>query len=75
MQQMRALADAAAASQEYTGSDALRHVTDMLEALEEIYKGELADVAPDQLISLQTKLKQTQIIRQVLLKEAALPKL
>lgn len=75
MQQMRALAEASAASQEYAGSDALRHVTGMLDALEEIYKGELADVMPDQLVRLQTQLKQTRIIRQVLLKEAALPKL
>lgn len=75
MKEMRALADAAAASQEYAGSDALRHVTDMLERLEEIYKGELADVSPDQLVRLQTQLKQTRIIRQVLQKDAALPKL
>jgi hypothetical protein len=75
MQTMRAMAESAKASQEYAGSDALRHVTDMLEALEEAYKAELADVSPDQLIRLQTQLKQTRIIRQVLLKEAALPKL
>lgn len=75
MQQMRALADAAAASQEYAGSDAIKHVENMLESLEELYKGELADVSPDQLVRLQTQLKQTRIIRQVLRKEAALPKL
>lgn len=75
MQQMRALADHSVAVQEYAGSDAIRHVENMLEALEEVYKAELADVTTDQLIALQNKLKQTQLIRKVLCKEAALPKL
>lgn len=73
--QARALADATVAAQEYQGSDAIRHVTTMLSALEEAYKAELADVLPEDLIRLQSQLKQTQLIRKVLLKEAALPKL
>lgn len=75
MQQMRALADHSAAAQEYAGSDALRHVENMLEALEEVYKSELADVTTNELVALQNKLKQTQLIRKVLCKEAQLPKL
>ena len=75
MQQMRALADTTVTAQEYAGSDALRHVENMLEALEEVYKAELADVTEDQLVALQTRLKQTQLIRKVLRKEAPLPKL
>ena len=75
IQQMRELADNTVAVQEYAGSDALRHVENMLEALEEVYKAELADVTADQLVALQTKLKQTQLIRKVLCKEAQLPKL
>lgn len=75
MKHMKALADAALATQEYMGSDALKHVDAMLAALEELYKGELADVEPDNLVRLQAQLKQTKIIRQVLCKEAALPKL
>lgn len=47
----------------------------MLEALEELYKDELSDVSPENLVRLQAQLKQTKIIRQVLCKQAALPKL
>lgn len=75
MTQARALADASVAAQEYAGSDALRHVCSMLAALEEAYKAELADVLPEDLIRLQSQLKQTQLIRKVLQKDAALPKL
>lgn len=75
MQQMRVLADHTTAAQEYAGSDALRHVENMLEALEEVYKAELADVTTDELVALQNKLKQTQLIRKVLCKDAKLPKL
>ena len=75
MKHMKALSDAALATQEYMGSDALKHVNAMLEALEELYKDELADVEPDNLVRLQAQLKQTKIIRQVLARQAALPKL
>jgi hypothetical protein len=75
MKHMKAMADAAKATQEYLGSDALKHVDAMLEALEAIYKDELSDVAPENLVRLQAQLKQTKIIRQVLNKQAALPKL
>jgi hypothetical protein len=75
MTQMRALADTSVIVQEYAGSDALRHVESMLEALEEVYKAELAEVTAEQLVALQSKLKQTALIRKVLRKEAQLPKL
>lgn len=75
MRDMKAMADAAADVQEYIGSDAINHVERMLAALEELYKGELADVLPEDLVRLQAQLKQTRIIRQVLCKQAALPKL
>ena len=75
MKSMRALADATVAVQEYFGSDAINHVEAMLAALEELYKSELADVSTDDLVRLQTQLKQTRIIRQVLCKQAPLPKL
>lgn len=75
MQQMRRLADATTAVQEYVGSDALKHVDNMLAALEELYKDELADVTEENLVRLQSQLRQTKIIRQVLAKQAAMPKL
>ena len=75
MRDMKAMADAAADVQEYIGSDAINHVERMLAALEELYKSELADVRPDDLVRLQAQLKQTRIIRQVLCKQTALPKL
>jgi len=71
----RALADTTAVAQEYMGAEAIRAVVSMLEALEEAYKAELADVMPDDLVALQTKLKQAQAIRKVLVKETALPKI
>ena len=75
MKNMKALADATVAVQEYFGADAIQHVESMLAALEELYKSELADVSTDDLVRLQTQLKQTRIIRQVLCKQASLPKL
>lgn len=75
LRQARALADATAVAQEYMGSDPIRAVIGMLEALEENYKSELADVLPADLIALQSKLKQTQAIRKALTKETPLPKI
>jgi hypothetical protein len=75
MKQMQHLQSASAAVQEYAGSDALNHVDNMLAALEELYKGELADVTEENLVRLQAQLKQTKIIRQVLAKQAVMPKL
>lgn len=71
----RSLVETSKAAQDYAGSDAIRVVTAMLDALEEAYKDELFDVSPGDLVALQTKLKQTQAIRKVLVKETALPKI
>lgn len=75
LREARLLADTTNVAQEYMGSDAIRAVTAMLEALEENYKSELADVLPTDLIALQTKLKQTQAIRKALSKEMPLPRI
>ena len=75
LKQARALADKTAVAQEYMGSDAIRAVTAMLEALEETYKSDLADVMPEDLVALQTRLKQTQAIRKALTKEMPLPRI
>lgn len=73
--QARLLVDTTAVAQEYMGSDAIRAVIGMLEALEEAYKSELADVLPADLVALQSKLKQTQAIRKALTKETPLPRI
>lgn len=75
MKRARSLVDATNVAKEYFGADAIRAVTNMLEALEESYKADLADVDTDGLIALQSKLKQTQAIRKVLSKEMPLPKI
>lgn len=75
LKQARQLADATSVAQEYMGSDAIRAVIAMLDALEENYKAELADVLPADLIALQSKLKQTQAIRKALTKETPLPRI
>lgn len=75
LKQARLLVDATVVAQEYMGSDAIRSVIGMLEALEENYKSELADVLPADLVALQTKLKQTQAIRKALTKETPLPRI
>lgn len=71
----RSLVEATNVAKEYFGSDVIRAVTNMLEALEESYKADLADVNPEGLVALQSKLKQTQAIRKVLSKEMPLPKI
>lgn len=73
--QARLLVDTTVVAQEYMGSDAIRAVIGMLEALEEAYKSELADVLPADLVALQSKLKQTQAIRKALCKETPLPRI
>ena len=73
--QARLLVDTTAVAQEYMGSDAIRAVIGMLEALEDAYKSELADVLPADLVALQSKLKQTQAIRKALCKETPLPRI
>ncbi len=75
LKQARALADATKVAQEYMGADAVRAVIGMLDALEETYKSEIADVLPNDLVALQSKLRQTQAIRKALCKETALPKI
>lgn len=75
LKQARLLVDTTAVAQEYMGSDAIRAVVNMLDALEEAYKSELADVMPADLIALQSKLKQTQAIRKALTKETPLPRI
>ena len=73
--QARLLVDTTAVAQEYMGSDAIRAVIGMLEALEEASKSELADVLPADLVALQSTLKQTQAIRKALTKETPLPRI
>lgn len=75
LKQARLLVDTTVVAQEYMGSDAIRAVIGMLEALEDAYKSELADVLPADLVALQSKLKQAQAIRKALTKETPLPKI
>lgn len=51
---------------EYTGGDAHRHVCDLMMALEESYKHDLITVDADNLVRVQTALRQVVAIREAI---------
>lgn len=75
MEPMQKLHDACNAVREYKGSDAYRHVDDMLSALIATYQAELEHVAEDQLRPLQAKLRQAAAIRRIILGEQGVPRI
>lgn len=74
MRALTAMAQAAKAIHEYQGSDLGKHVDEMLTALAESYRLDLADVTEKDLVALQTKLKQTLAIRAVIRGDLELPR-
>ena len=58
---------------EYRGSDAMNSMNNMLEALAESYRHRLADVSVDELIRVQSCLKQVKAIQGVLAGSGTLP--
>lgn len=71
---LRALAEASKAVQEYAGSELSKHMDDMLTALADGYRLELANIGPENLLQLQAKLKQTLAIRSVIRGEMTMPR-
>lgn len=70
---MRQLQESTTAVAEFRGTDPLKHIDQMLTNLAEAYKAQLADVTPDELVRVQSFLKQTLAIRAVLRGNQALP--
>lgn len=70
---MRKLQDASTSVAEFRGSDCLKFVDQMLTHLADVYKAQLADVTTDELVRVQSHLKQTLAIRAVIRGNAALP--
>lgn len=59
-------ADALVVAREYATSDAVRAVIRLLDALEEQYKADLEGVSLDNLVKLQTALRQVVALRRAL---------
>lgn len=74
MRNLHAMASSAKAVAEYKNSELSRHMDDLLSALIESYRADLADVNEDELRTLQAKLKQTIAIRGVIRGESELPR-
>lgn len=70
---IQAMADAAGLLSEYRGAEATRAMDDMLTRLAHSYQLQLVDVSVEELVPLQSKLKQTLAIRAVLRGEQPLP--
>lgn len=73
----RRAADALTAAREYATSDAVRCVIKLLDALEDQYKAELENVSVDNLVRLQTALRQVTALRSAITDQHgyALPKI
>lgn len=71
------MADALVVAREYAGSDAVRSVIKLLDALEDQYKAELEFVTIENLVKLQTALRQVTALRNSLTDQNgyALPKI
>ncbi len=74
MKALTAMASSAKAIHQYQGSDLGNHLDDMLTALADSYRLDLADVVAADLVALQTKLKQTLAIRAVIRGDLELPR-
>lgn len=64
-----ASADALVVVRQYVGSGAIAAVTDLLEGLEEQYKADLENVTVENLVPLQTALKQVAALRRAILSD------
>ena len=62
----RAMADAAVMVAQYKGSDAMKTMDVMLSSLADVYRCQLADVSVDELVRIQSCLRQTLAIRNVI---------
>lgn len=71
----RALVDACAAVREYHGSDAIKAVAEVMLALKRCYVGELLEVTADNLVRVQTAIRQVDEIETLLTGGQGLPKL
>ncbi len=74
MNALRAMNEASKAVHEYAGSELSKHIDDMLTALADGYRIDLAEVNEEGLLQLQAKLKQTLAIRSVIRGEASMPR-
>lgn len=73
MKATRAMADAAVAVAQYAGSDAMNQMDEMLSQMIDVYRSRLADVTVDELVRIQSCLRQTIAIRGVLRGTQQLP--
>lgn len=69
----RAMADCAVVVAQYRETDPIKAVDRMLTELSNIYKNQLADVKPEELVRTQACLKQTLAIRAVFRGDQQLP--
>ena len=69
----RAMADSAVAVAAYKGSDAMVQMDEMLTNLADVYRCQLADVGVDELVRIQSCLRQTLAIRAVIRGAQQLP--
>jgi len=70
---IRAMADSAVVVAEYKGSDAMSAMDKMLSDLADVYRNQLADVSVDELVRIQSCLRQTLAIRAVIRGAQQLP--
>ena len=69
----RTMADAAVMVAEYKNSDAIKAMDAMLTSLADVYKCQLVDVSAEELVRLQSCLRQTIAIRSVIRGAQQLP--
>lgn len=67
------LQESAVAVAEFRNTDPLKFVDQMLTHLAEVYKAQLADIDVDELVRVQSHLKQTLAIRAVIRGQQSLP--
>lgn len=70
---IRAMADSAVVVAEYKSSDAMSAMDKMLSDLADVYRNQLADVSVDELVRIQSCLRQTLAIRGVIRGTTQLP--
>ncbi len=70
---MRRLQQVSEAVAEYRGAELMEHLDQMLTTLADVYKAQLADVSVEELVRVQSHLKQTLALRGVLRGTQALP--
>jgi hypothetical protein len=70
---IRAMADSAVAVAQYKGSDAMKQMDEMLTNLADVYRCQLADVPVEELVRVQSCLRQTIAIRAVIRGAQQLP--